>query len=86
MKKSDMTYARPHEAGLASEARAVGKRIAAIIEELGSLDTIMHGGTGTLAEECRQIRIHMIEELTEEGWRCGYTPSGRYRVLPPKDY
>lgn len=80
MQKQDTRYLDPHEAGLASEARAVGRRAAAVLNALGDLNANL--ASGTLIDECFRLKGEMIRRLEEDGWRVSI-PGNSYRVLPP---
>lgn len=74
------TYVKPAEAGLASEARAVGRRIGKLLDSLG--DVNRNVAEGTISDECSDFRQAMIEKLVQNGWRVTI-PANSYRVLPP---
>jgi hypothetical protein len=75
-------YCEPAEAGLASEAKAVGRRIGHILDALGEVNNFLCDGQ--INEDCRELRMKMIERLKAEGWRISI-PKNSYKVLPPKD-
>ena len=87
---SKLTYCKPQEAGLASEARAVGRRIAALLDTLDEFTwALMEDGgpdSNTLPNDCRLFRRTMIEKLEAEGWRLKVKSNDKWSVLPPKDY
>lgn len=74
-------YAIPHEAGLASEARAVGKRLAELLDGLGNVNSFIIE-QGELVEQCWQFKVDLIEKLKADGWRISI-PKNNYKVLPP---
>ena len=77
-----MTYARPHEAGLGSAAKAVGKRLARLLDALGDIDPgVIH--EGELTERCWNMRMELIDKLRADGWLVTI-PRNNYRVVPPK--
>jgi hypothetical protein len=76
-----MVFLIPHEAGIASEAAEVGKRVAKLIEALGSLSWVCEG---VLADWCQEMKVRIIQTLRAEGWR--FSGGDRIRVLPPENY
>lgn len=74
------SYVKPAEAGLASEARAVGRKIGKLLDALGDVNRFV--AEGTISDECGDFRHAMIEKLVENGWRVTI-PANSYRVLPP---
>jgi hypothetical protein len=74
-------YCEPQEAGFCSEARAVGRRIARLLDAMGDVNTWIV--EGQIADDCRDFRIQVIDRLRAEGWRISI-PAEHYRVLPPK--
>lgn len=76
-----LTYAVPHEAGLASEAKAVGKRLAELLDALGGVNTWLIE-KGALTESCWQFKMDLIDKLKQDGWRISI-PKNNYKVLPP---
>lgn len=87
---SQLTYCKPQEAGLASEARAVGRRVAELLDALSSFSwsIVDEGGmdANTLPNDCRMVKMSIIEKMRDEGWRIRVKENGKYSVLPPKDY
>lgn len=78
--KSVEPWCEPYEAGLSSEAKAVGKRLGELLTALSGFDNIVKG---TLPHELWQYRIALHERLKAEGWRITGTANG-WKVLPPK--
>lgn len=74
-------WCAPWEAGLDSEARAVGKRLGEILTALGSLST--NHVKGTILEELREARLELHDALTEAGWRIKARGTSGWTVLPP---
>ena len=74
------SYVKPAEAGLASEARAVGRRIARMLDALGEVNKWV--AKGTISDESFDFKASVIEKLCEAGWRVT-CPKNSYRVLPP---
>jgi len=77
-----LKYVVPHEAGLASEARAVGKRIAELLDGLGNINTWLVEPC-ELVDKCFEFKVDLIEKLKADGWRVSI-PKNNYKVLPPK--
>lgn len=73
---------KPFEAGLASEARAVGKRLGEVLSALGCVDG-GHIATGSMVDAIRAFRLRLHEQLTAAGWRVTAKTNG-WKVLPPK--
>jgi predicted RNA-binding Zn-ribbon protein involved in translation (DUF1610 family) len=76
-----LTYVVPLEAGLASEAKAVGRRLAALLDALGDINTWVVE-KGELTEKCWEFKTQLIAKLDAEGWRIRI-PRDKYHVLPP---
>lgn len=80
-----LSYCVPNEAGLASEAGAVGRRIARLLNALGDLNRWIC--EGKLEQDCYDFRVKIIEQLRAEGWRVSMREgSENFQVLKPKDY
>lgn len=77
-----LTYAVPHEAGLASEAKAVGKRLGELLDSLGNMNNFLIE-QGEFTDTCWQFKVNLIEKLKADGWRISI-PNNNYKVLPPK--
>lgn len=73
-------WCEPYEAGLASEAKAVGRTLGELLTALDSLETIVRG---TLPHELRDFRLSLHDRLKAEGWRITAKQNG-WKVLPPK--
>lgn len=73
-------WCEPWEAGLASEAKAVGKRLGDILTVLGNLDSGIV--RGTLPTELWEFRVALHDRLKAEGWRITAKQNG-WKVLPP---
>ena len=73
-------WCEPWCAGLASEPRAVGKRLGELLTALGRIDSNIV--KGSLANELWKTRIALHERLKAEGWRITATRDG-WKVLPP---
>lgn len=84
MKATGLTYLKPHEAGLNSEARAVGRKVGALLDALDGLDH--YCAAGELVEEVREFKLRVLNELRAEGWRIKVNGHDRWQVLPPTDY
>lgn len=76
-----LTYCVPNEAGLASEARAVGRRLGALLDALGDVNEWIIE-RGELTEELWNAKVRLIERLKADGWRITI-PKNNYKVLPP---
>lgn len=79
-----LTYCIPNEAGLASEGRAVGRRISKLLDALEDLNSCLCGGD--IIEEKYAYKFALLEKLRAEGWRCSVNARDCWQVLPPKDY
>lgn len=77
-----MAYCEPWNAGLASEPKAVARRLARLLNTLGT-EINDHIARGELPEELRQLRMRMLEKLRAEGWRITQGDRG-WKVLQPK--
>jgi len=82
------TYCRPSEAGLASEGRAVARRLSRLLTALGSEinNCVVEGGLDSISEDIWNFKCILIANLKADGWRITAKDSGGYRVLVPKDY
>jgi hypothetical protein len=78
-------YCIPWEAGLCSEARAVGRRIAKILHALEGINGFIVDGKCDLQKDVDRLRVEIIEGLRRDGWRLRVTDSDRWSILPPKD-
>ena len=77
-----LTYAVPNEAGLASEAGAVGRRLGKLLDSLGDVNEWIIE-RGELTEDLWEMKVKLIERLKADGWRISI-PKNSYKVLPPK--
>jgi len=77
-----LEYVIPHEAGLASEAKTIGKRLGELLDGLDSINTWVVE-QGELVEKCYQFKVELIDKLKADGWRISI-PNNNYKVLPPK--
>jgi len=80
MDESETKYCEPWCAGLASEPRAVGRRLAAVLDALGGVNRNVC--QGAVESDCEDLKRTMIEKLRAEGWRV--TVGEKWKVLPPK--
>jgi hypothetical protein len=76
-------YCKPHEAGLQSEARAVGRRIGKVLDALATINAWVIDGE--MVNDCWRMRRQIIDQLEADGWRIKLTASDRFQVLPPKE-
>lgn len=85
---STPTYCRPSEAGLASEGRAVARRLGRLLTALGNEinNYVTDGGQGSISEEVWEFKCHLITKLKVDGWRVEAKESGGYKVQLPKEY
>lgn len=77
-------YFEPNNAGLNSEPRAAGRRVARLLD---TLSTEVNGYIcgGYILEEVRNLRMSIIENMRAQGWRVTVKSNDRYSVLPPKE-
>lgn len=80
-----LTEIIPAEAGLASEARAVGRRIADFLNNCERFSWAI--ANGKLIGDIQRFRMDVIDRLRAEGWRISVDLiSDKWLVLPPEDY
>lgn len=81
-------YCVPREAGLASEGKAVARRLGKLLSSLGNEinNYVTNGGQGSIAEEVWKFKCQLITKLKADGWRVEATDAGGYSVRLPKDY
>lgn len=77
-----LTYAKPHEAGLASEAKAVGRRLGELLDGLSNVNEWVIE-RGILTDALWQFKSQLLDKLKADGWRITI-PKNKYKVLPPK--
>lgn len=77
-----LEFCKPQEAGLASEARAVGKRLGELLDGLSDLNEFIIE-RGTLTEELWNFKVSLIDRLKADGWTVK-VPKNNYKVTPPK--
>jgi len=75
-------YCIPANAGLASEPKAVARRLSRLLTALAT-EINDHVVTGQIADDVRQFRMALHDRLTNSCWRIKATDNG-WRVLPPK--
>ena len=82
------TYCKPSEAGLASEGRAVARRLSRLLASLGNEinNFVVDGGQGTISEEVWEFKCHLIKRLKADGWRVEANEREGYSVRLPKEY
>lgn len=78
-----LTYANPHEAGLASSAKSICKRIATLLNALSDINPWVCDGT--MIGECFDYKRETIKSLEAEGWRIAIK-GNKYTVKPPVNY
>jgi hypothetical protein len=74
-------YCTPSECGKASEARAVGTRLAHLLDHLGYINRWVCEGPAV--EHCERFANHLRRRLRAEGWRVTIRGE-RWQVLPPR--
>ena len=79
-KKVTEEYCKPWCAGLASEPRAVGRRLGKLLDALDTIDR--NSCEGGVTESAYNLKIEMLDKLRAEGWRI--TANDKWQVLPPK--
>lgn len=80
-KKAD--YVKPNNAGLASESRAVGRRIAKLLDACSDINRWVV--EGAIENDCWNFRCQLKEKLEKSGWRVSLNARERFVVLPPKE-
>ncbi len=77
-------YFKPANAGLQSEPRAAGRRIAKLLH---ALEDHVNGyiGEGELPDELRAFKVRIIDRMRAQGWRVSRTAADRWQVLPPRE-
>ena len=85
--KRERPYCEPLEAGLASEAAAVGRRIGRLLDALGSEVTgwTVQRGPGTIEQEIYDFKQSLIDKLQADGWRLKINARDKWQVLPPME-
>ena len=75
----------PKDAGLSSEAPAVGKRLAALLDALEAVNGNI--ASGQLIDELQQLRTDLIFRLREAGWIVSVNrKTDNWQVKPERDY
>jgi hypothetical protein len=77
-------YCKPWNAGLASEPRAVGRTLGRLLDAIGEVNENLV--EGQVIEDCRALKLCLLENLRADGWRITRrdAPTYRWQVLPPK--
>ena len=77
-------YFKPANAGLQSEPRAAGRRIAKLLH---ALEDHINGyiGEGELPDELRAFKVRIIDRMRAQGWKVSRTAADRWQVLPPRE-
>lgn len=78
-----LEYLIPCETGLASNSKAICKKVAKLLDALSEINN--HNTEGEMEDECHEFRFSIIRKLQYEGWRIS-VPKNKYVVKPPKDY
>lgn len=76
------SYCTPHNAGLASEPRAIGRRLGRLLNALAT-EINGHVVDGKIADDVWRFRLQLHNRLTADGWRIKAKANG-WTVLPPK--
>jgi len=76
-------YIKPNNAGLASEPKAVARRLGRLLTSLAVEINEYTIERGELTEELHALRMKIHETAQAEGWRIKATANG-WRVLQPK--
>ena len=84
LKKQAGAYFEPNNAGLDSEPRNAGKRVARLLWALGN-EVNDYICKGEITEDVRTLRMKIMDNLQAAGWRVSVLESGKYSVLPPKE-
>lgn len=77
-----MKFLVPNDAGLQSTDRAVGKRVAKLLDALDSINSWVT--KGEMVQACTDLKDKILAELRAEGWRIKVTDRDSWQVLPPK--
>ncbi len=78
-----LAYLIPCEAGLASDRKAVCRRVGKMLDALSEVNGWV--AEGELQQECFDFKSSVIRKLTDEGWSVR-VPKDRYIVRAPKNY
>ena len=84
MTETKVDYVQPCNAGLQSEPRAVGRRIARMLDSNSELINRFIC-TGPIEQACYEFRQRVIADLEASGWRVKINARYRFQVLPPKE-
>lgn len=80
-----MAYVIPTNAGLASEPRAVGRRIGRLLDDIDSLNTwAIIDDTAGIRTDLYNFKYRILDMLHAEGWRVTVNARDKWQVLPPK--
>lgn len=77
-----MAYCEPWNAGLASEPKAVCKRLSRLLMALGD-EINDHIVKGEICDELREFRFSIQQKLEAEGWSFSYDGGDRLKVREP---
>jgi len=79
------TYCKPSEAGLASEGRAVARRLSRLLTSLGN-EINNFVVSGDIEREVWEFKCQLITRLKADGWRVEANEREGYTVRLPKGY
>lgn len=78
-----MSYFIPKNAGIPSEPKEAGKRVAKLLNALDS-HVNEYIAEGALIEELRTFRNRILAEMRREGWQIRNTEARGWQVSPTK--
>lgn len=85
MKTGLTGYVSPNDAGLNSEPRAVGRRLAKLLDALS--DNVNSWiANGEIVQEVLDFRRSLVEKLEADGWEVKLNARNHYTVKPTKQW
>lgn len=78
------TYCQPSEAGLASEGKAVARRLSKLLNALEN-EINKYVVAGAIEEDIWQFKTALLDKLRADGWRIENTDNG-WKARLPEDY
>lgn len=78
-------YCVPNEAGLASEGKAVARRVARLLNALES-DVNKWVVSGQIEQDIWDFKVMLLEKLRADSWQVEAKEHGGWSVKTPKEY